>query len=276
MKKYIYLVVIILFILLVRAEYHYYKRDVNRQAQNIPAVSSSMDSMARPGLKEILFTKDSKWLKFNAILVFAAVLLLGVSFMVSLLKKYFGHKYKLKIAVFVIFLILIEVWWFRQDLLLPIFPGTLMSTQVGIIDIQHSEIRGVGGKNGYLTFGPYVPLAEGNYAAIYKLKLNNYIPKDNPNREIGVADINIVGFEKEGVTKIIKAGDFNSRHMAKVVLRYKVPPGKPKIEFRVFQYGGNDLTVKSIQAHPADYIRKYAKVHLDFIGLALLVAIVFI
>ncbi|MDD5491113.1 MAG: hypothetical protein PHV60_00330 [bacterium] len=230
----------------------------------------------RPTVREIIFSKESKWVKFNMVLAVSVVLLLGSFFMVYLLKKSFGYKYRLKIAGFIIFLAFAEWWWFSHKLLLPIFPGASMSTQIGIIDTKHSEIRGIGGKNGYLTFGPYLPLAEGNYAVIYKLKLNNYVPRDNPNREIGVADINIVGFEKEGVTRVIKAGDFNGRHRAKVVMRFKVPPGMPGIECRIFQYGGNDLSLISIRAHTTDYIKKYYKIHLDFIGLALLLAIVFI
>ncbi len=230
----------------------------------------------RPVLKEILFTKSSKWVKFNLILAASLMLVIGSFLMVFLFKYVFKTKYKLKIAVFIIFLILIEVWWFRQDLLLHIFPGTGMSTQIGVIDTQHGEIRGAGAKNGYLAFGPYVPLAEGNYVAVYELKLNNYDPQDDPDREIGVADINIVSFPKEGVTKTIKISDFNIRNRAKVVVRFKVPSGMPRIECRIFQYGGNDLSVKSIHVHTTDYIKKYYRIHLDFIGLAVLAAIVII
>lgn len=230
----------------------------------------------RPALKEVLLVKDGKWLKFNIILAASAALFIGLFLIVFLFKIDFPNKYKLKIALFIIFLIIMERWWFTHNLLLSIFPGANMSTQIGVIDTQHGEIRGVGGKNGYLTFGPYVPLAGGNYVAIYKIKLNNYNPQDNPNREIGVADINIVGFVKEGVTKAIKIGDFNDRHLAKVILRFKVPQDMTRIECRVFQYGGNDLSVKSIQAYTTDYIKKYYKIHLDFIGLALLAAIVFV
>jgi hypothetical protein len=225
----------------------------------------------RPALKEILFTKGSKWMKFNMILAASLMLVIGSSLLVFLFRKVFKTKYKLKIAVFIIFLVFIEVWWFRQDLLLHIFPGTIMSTQIGVIDTQHGEIRGVGAKNGYLAFGPYLPLP-----AIYKIKLNNFNPQDDPEREIGIADINIVGFPEKGVTKAIKIGDFNCHNMAKMVARFQVPTGNPRIECRVFQYGGNDLSIKAIKIHTTDYIKKYYKVHLDFIGLAVLAAIVFI
>lgn len=244
-----------------------------RVYQNYGFSLSLVGLQLHPVFKELFFSRESKWLKFN-VKVIVCVIALFLTFF--LLKVFIVSKYKLAIAVFIMFLVFMEMWCFYRDQLLPVIPGAKMFTQVGVINEKTGEIRGVGAQNGFLAFGPYYPLAEGNYVVTYKIQLNNRAPGDNPDKEVGVADVNIVGFENSNVTKGIKIKDFDNKNLARVVMKFKVPQGNPQMEYRVFQYGGNDLSIKSIRFHPtaAHYLKKYYKMHLDFIGIAILAALV--
>lgn len=244
-----------------------------RVYQNHGFALSLVGLQLRPAFKEIIFVRESNWLKFNVRVVGSAIVMLLAFF---LLKVFILSRYKLKIAVFVVSLVFMEMWIFYRDLLLPVVPGAKMFTQVGIINEKSGEIKGTGCQNGYLAFGPYYPLEEGNYVVTYKIQLNNPGSQDNPDREVGVADVNIVGFETANVAKGIKIKDFNNRDLARIVMKFQVPQGNPQMEYRVFQYGGNDLSIKSIKLHTTDYLKKYYKMHLDFIGIALLAATVLI
>jgi hypothetical protein len=236
-------------------------------------VSLSLTGLrVKPEVKTAIFNWNSKWVKFNLIFFGGLALVLLVKFFG---KRFFRSKYKSKIIVFLVSMLIMEMWWFHRELLFYVWPGPNIFTQVGVKDEEAKEIKGVGGQNGFLVYGPYSPLQEGAYLAVFEIKLNNPRENDDEERAVGVCDINIINFGENNVSNPIKIKEFNKHGWVKKTLAFKIPQDGTNVEYRVFQYGGNELTVKTIKAHRNDYVRKFYKLQLDFIGIALLTALAF-
>jgi len=75
------------------------------------------------------------------------------------------------------------------------------------------------------------------------------------NRKVCYCDVNIVGHPLYGTDRVIEyllLKDFKRDNPAGVELDFNVPQGRPRCEFRVYVFGGNDCAVGAIELAAAD------------------------
>lgn len=175
-------------------------------------------------------------------------LLIGAVFVAVLL--YLSNKtLKIKIKwglAFILFLLLTQFFWYKHSSSINIFARKItMSTQVGVIDQATQQIKGTG-QPGFLVYGPYMPLAKGVYKVTFKIKLNNLNAQ-----AAGFCDVNIVGHPENNVRSELVIQEFRKQNPQDIALVFKVPEGQPKAEFRVFQYGSDNLSLDGLILDPA-------------------------
>ena len=116
--------------------------------------------------------------------------------------------------------------------------------------VSDSRIITDGEKEGYLAYGPYIPLDKGEYEVKYKIKLNKSNPNISSTTLVGYCDIDIEGHPQLGYRADLIVNNFKNIKENEVSLRFTVPGGKPKIQYRVYQYGGNNLSVIGLKYYP--------------------------
>lgn len=117
-----------------------------------------------------------------------------------------------------------------------------MNSVIGKIDSAR-QINARGTNEGYLAFGPYIPLEKGTYVIKYKISLNNLNYAENLSKIVGYCDLNIEGHAEPLYHIDITAGIFQKNNPNEIALRFFVPDGRPRVEFRVYQFGGNNLSL---------------------------------
>ncbi len=146
---------------------------------------------------------------------------------------------------FVILLLLSQYFWCKHNSTQDILNGKLpMSTQIGVIDQAAQQIKG-DGKHGFLAYGPYMPLVQGTYKVTFRIRLENL-----NNQGVGFCDVNVLEHPESYVRKELVLEGFKKHNPQDVSLVFTIPEGKPKAEFRVFQYGGNTLTLTELRLAP--------------------------
>jgi hypothetical protein len=147
----------------------------------------------------------------------------------------------------------VESKWYHKARHINILEKHLMHSAIGKVD-PDGKIKAESAKEGYLAYGPYLSLKKGSYAVKYKLLLNNLNPADNPSKMAGYCDINIVGHPEKSFRLDLAAGDFQKKNPAEALLQFFVPKGLPQVEFRVYQYGGNNFSLLSLKLYPGGFL----------------------
>ncbi len=177
-------------------------------------------------------------------------------------KKVLKVKIKWSIS-FIVLLLFTQYFWYKHSSTLDILAGKLpMSTQIGMIDQATHTIKG-DGKHGFLAYGPYLPLAKGNYKVTYKLQSNDLPQSSNlrnqpsnlcnqlANRQVGFCDVNVLDHPENNTRIDLVQDTFKKQNPQDISLVYAVPEDNTKVEFRVFQYGGNALALNNLTVAPA-------------------------
>lgn len=157
---------------------------------------------------------------------------------------------KLLLIVLAIVLIAGEYYWFRQSSRIDILSGKYqMFSQISAFDDQN-HVAGDGSKQGYLAFGPYLPLNKGEYTIIYTLRLKDTDFKDL-GKKVGVCDVNLANYPQKNVSREFTVHDFKRNNPATIALRFNVPVSMTATEFRVLLFGGNNLILEGmhLQSH---------------------------
>lgn len=92
---------------------------------------------------------------------------------------------------------------------------------------------------------------------------------DYLSRKIALCDVHIVNHttKENRVIKELVLGDFKKNNPKTVALKFSVPEGQPLCEFRVYLYGGNDLTLQAVDLRPAGVDQRVqAKKSFDILG----------
>src|SRR3989339_1539599 len=132
---------------------------------------------------------------------------------------------------------------FKKSLTVDIFKSKLpMYSVVGMVE-KNSQIKTDNSNEGYLAYGPYVSLKEGKYSVRYKLLLNSF---NNNNQSIGYCDIDIENHPKIAFRKNLTISDFKNQNPQEIQIDFYIPGGLPKVQFRVYQYSGNNISLTDL------------------------------
>lgn len=153
------------------------------------------------------------------------------------------------IIIFFILFYSIENKWYRRYRRLNILEKYRMYSVIGIVAAD-GQIKTASTKSGYLAYGPYIPLKKGEYEVKYKLLLNTLKPADSPAKIVGYCDIDIEGHPDYFFHLDLATISFQKKNPKELTLRFTVPEGLPKVQFRVYQHGGNNLTLISLKLYP--------------------------
>ena len=179
-----------------------------------------------------------------------------------------------KLVFFILFIIIAELWFLNIEHSSDILTGCAMYSPIGKLD-SFMHIKANDTKEGYLAYGPYLPLEKGRYRVNYKVFLDNLDSGDDISRKVGYCDIDIEGHPELRKFSEFTVGSFKKRNPQEVSLTFSVPEGMPKTQYRVYQYGGNKLTLSSLKLYDVD-ITKYIRTHLDILLIAIFITIIFI
>jgi hypothetical protein len=192
-------------------------------------------------------------------------------------------------------LLLLEIWLFHKVGYINILSGEFnMNSQLAAF--KDHKITGDGATNGFLCYGPYVPLKKGTYTVKFVIQVNDRVT--DPEKNVGICDVNVEGHSERNTSAEIAIKDFKKsgklvihdsktpgqpilewRHFLErsVYLKVKIPEGMPKTEFRFFQYAGNNVTVDGIYLRPHNVFsllgalkNNFLKYNLILFGLGLL------
>jgi hypothetical protein len=146
-----------------------------------------------------------------------------------------------------------------------------MFTQVGTIDPARHYITGSGREQGFLCYGPYHTLPPGKYWVEYKLRLLGPEIDGDKGKELGYVDINVVDRQDHNSSAAFALGDFRRENPFTIKVKVTVPPGSPKLEYRVYQNAGQALQIESIRVYPADLLPGAKKIKAILVNIALFV-----
>ncbi|MDO8734567.1 MAG: hypothetical protein Q7K21_05365 [Elusimicrobiota bacterium] len=198
--------------------------------------------------------------------------LIGIIFLFAVIVIFIILKFK-KFVFFLLFFLLAEFWFLKIEKATDIGLNVMYSPVGKIDSLMH--IRANDTKEGYLAYGPYLALIKGAYKVKYKIFLDNFNPTDIPSRKIGYCDVDIEGHPEIGSSTEFTFADFKKKNPMEVTLKFSVPDGMPKTQYRVYQFGGNKLSLLSLKLYDID-VKKYSKEHLDIILVVLFVTLFFI
>lgn len=154
-----------------------------------------------------------------------------------------------KISIGVLLIFLVFYGYYRKTRSLDILHRLTLFSQIGTVE-QGNKITAAEGKEGFLVYGPYLPMQEGSFAINYKLLLANLNPAENPEKIVGCCDVNVVDNPQYNVRYDLKIKDFLQKNPHDVVLKFFIPQNMPKVEFRVFQNRGQNISVQSLCLSP--------------------------
>ncbi len=144
-----------------------------------------------------------------------------------------------------------------------------MFSQVGVIDPVNHVITGKG-EQGFLCYGPYQTLPQGKYWVEYTLRLLNQDQKDEPGKQLGYADINVIDHQDHNSSSVFTLKDFKRHNPLTVKVKVNIPEGYPKLEYRVQQNAGNNLQLEAIKVYPADLLPGKKKSKAILVNLSIL------
>jgi hypothetical protein len=136
--------------------------------------------------------------------------------------------------------------WYRYATSINIMGKYQLFSTVGKIE-SNGQIKGLGGKEGWLVFGPYMQLKEGNYAVEFELVLENPTAVENPSKIVGYCDVDIEGHPEMSKHIDLAAGTLLNKKPKRITTYFTVPSGNPKMQYRVFQYGGNSISLMNLR-----------------------------
>lgn len=179
-----------------------------------------------------------------------------------------------KISIAIILIFLVFYGYYKKSRSIDILNSPLpLFSQIGAVDIA-KKISGAEGKEGFLVYGPYLPMKEGSYAINYQLSLSNLNPAEDPQKTVGFCDVNVADNPQYNVRYDFKVKDFLQSNPHEFTLKFFIPQNKPQVEFRVFQYAGQNLSLQSLRLSPTiRYLFSLAKRSLQPIFLYLLVGL---
>lgn len=196
--------------------------------------------------------------------------LIGTVLLFSVIMIFIFLKFT-KFIFFFLFFLLAEFWFLIIEHSTDIITSCAMYSPVGKIDsLMH--IRANDTKEGYLAYGPYLPLEKGTYKVKYEIFLDNFNPMVLPSRKIGYCDVDIEGHPEIGRSAEITFADFKKKNPIEITLKFSIPEGMPKTQYRVYQFAGNKLSLLSLKLYDVD-VGKYFKEHLDIILVVLFVTL---
>lgn len=159
----------------------------------------------------------------------------------------------------------------RKAVLNILSPSFSMFTQTGKIDPVRHYITGDGTRQGFLCYGPYQSLPQGKYWVEYKLRLLDREMEVSQGKELGYVDINVVDQQHFNSSSVFALSDFQRKNPFTVKVKVNVPPGSPKLEYRVYQNAGHSLQLEGIKVYPADLLPGAKKIKAILVNLALFV-----
>ena len=155
----------------------------------------------------------------------------------------------LSVVIFSAVLYSIEKQWYDKEGHINILKTCAMYSPIGTVG-ANGQIKANGIDVGYLAYGPYVQLKAGKYAIKYKLILNNLNMDDDSGRVVGYCDVDIEGHPEPAYHIDMTVGDFKKKNPREVMLKFTVPDGLPKVQFRVYQYYGNNHMLLGLKLYP--------------------------
>jgi len=153
------------------------------------------------------------------------------------------------VIIFLTILYSIEKQWYGKEGHINILKTCAMYSPIGEI-VTNGQIKAKGIDAGYLAYGPYIQLKKGKYTIKYKLILNNLNMDDDSGRVVGYCDVDIEGHPEPAYHIDMTVGDFKKKNPREVMLKFTVPDGLPKVQFRVYQYYGNNLMLLGLKLYP--------------------------
>ncbi|MDO8734848.1 MAG: hypothetical protein Q7K21_06785, partial [Elusimicrobiota bacterium] len=153
---------------------------------------------------------------------------------------------KFIILLLIILLSLSGMSLLKNDINLNILQLCQKHTYVGTIDGISNQVKGVKGREGFLLFGQNVSLRKGSYAVKYKINLNNVDLSGEDGKKIGYCDIFIEGDKEPVALKMLTLKKFKRKNPREIVLKFKIKEDNLKTQFRVYQYGGNEISVEAL------------------------------
>ncbi|HAB50791.1 MAG TPA: hypothetical protein DCE80_01200 [Ignavibacteriales bacterium] len=210
------------------------------------------------------FPMRSKEVK-KVVLTFIGIIVLSTLIILFIFLKF------RKLIFLVLFIIIAEFWFLKVEHSSDILAGCVMYSPVGKVD-SFSRIKATDTKEGYLAYGPYLPLNKGKYKVKYKIFLDNFNPNDNPSRKVGYCDVDVEGYPTMGGVAELTVAGFKKKNPHDVSIKFSVPDGMPKTQYRVYQFSGNKLCLSSLKLYDVD-ILKYFKSHLDILLIVIFLTI---
>lgn len=189
----------------------------------------------------------------------------------SVIRSLFQFK---KLIFLVLFLTLAEYWFLKIESATDILSGYGMKSQVGVMD-SYKHINAINAVQGYLAYGPYLSLTSGKYKVQYKILLDRSRLNDEPSSLVGYCDVNIEGYPKMGSSKEFTVADFKKNNPLVVTLKFSVPEGMPRTEYRVYQYGDSKLSLVALKLYDSD-IKKHFGVHREIFLIAIFLMLFFV
>ncbi|MBI5554645.1 MAG: DUF2029 domain-containing protein [Elusimicrobia bacterium] len=157
----------------------------------------------------------------------------------------------------------------RKAVLNIISPSFAMFTQVGTFDPVRSYFTGDGRQQGFLCYGPYQSLPQGKYWVEYKLRRLDQDQREDLGKQLGYVDINVVDQPNYNTSSVFIVKDFRRQNPYTIKLKVNVPPGSPKLEYRVYQNAGKALQLETIKVYPADLLPGAKKIKAILVNLVL-------
>lgn len=156
-----------------------------------------------------------------------------------------------KISIIILLVFLVLYGYYRKTRSLDVLHSQLvLSSQIGTVEEGTNRVTAAEGKEGFLVYGPYLPMKEGSYALSYKVLLANLNPTADPQKTVGFCDVNVVDNPQYNVRYDLKIRDFLQKNPQEIVLKFYVPSRMPKVEFRVFQQNAQNLSLQSLHLSP--------------------------
>ena len=188
-------------------------------------------------------------------------------------------KFYILIVIVSILALLVDVEskWYKNGRSINILKKYAMFSMVGK-NYPSGQIKTENLVDGWLAFGPYLPLKKGEYEVAIKLFLNNLKSDDNPSRIAGYCDVDIEGHPELGQHIDLAIKSFQNKNPYTVYLKLNVPDGLPKTQFRTFQYGGNEFIITGIKLYAKTFRLRYDFLKSNFLlyNLILLLVSIFI
>jgi len=175
-------------------------------------------------------------------------------------KKYF----KIIIIILILLLTVVEYLWYKKESNVDILKKYPLYSIVGKA-YPDKQIKTVNPIDGWLVYGPYTPMRKGEYEITYELFLNNIKPNENPSKVVGYVNIDVENHPTLIYQQNFTINDFKKTNPYKITLKFTIPEGLPKIQYRVFQYGGNEITLKGLKLSPKSFWSKYGILKSNFI-----------